>query len=215
MNQRMNLIASGVALCGFAVASSGGIVFSDDFESGLGQWTGQGGGSHQGVIVADPLGGSNNVLTFSGLNSGGDMFGLDLVSLDSNTIYSISFDFLGLAQIGSVIGDTGGYVGFAAGTPGVHNWEWATGSAGADDVLVDDGQWNSYTFEFTVASLGIGNSVRLMVEDFVGSGGVSGDVYFDNFVVATVPIPSSAALALIGLGLGGVVSIRRQHRSRR
>ncbi len=52
-------------------------LFFDDFESGsLSQWVGLNGGANHGLIVADPRAGhlGNNVLTFTQLGSGGDIF---------------------------------------------------------------------------------------------------------------------------------------------
>jgi len=179
------------------------IIFGDNFESGLDAWVGKNGGAHHGMIVADPLGGGNHALTFTGLNAGGDMFTEDSLELEGSDTYRLSFDYLGLAGANSIVGDTGGYVGFSMDTPGTHQWKWATGTvSGASDVLVDDGQWHSYAFDFTGSDLGIGSEVRLMLEDFSGSGGVAGDAFFDNISIATIPAPASA-FALAGLALVG------------
>ena len=193
-----------------AAASSADIVFQDDFESGLGLWTGKNGGSHHGVLVNDPIGGLNTVLSFNGLNAGGDMFSDTPFWFEAGQSYRLSFDYLGIANQYSSSSDTGGYVGFSAGTPGSHRWKWATGSvSGADDVLIDDGSWHSYQFDFSTAELGIGNDLRLMIEDFSGSGGSGGDAFFDNFQIASVPGPGSIAL----LGIGGILATTRRRRS--
>ena len=95
------------------------------------------------------------------------------------------------------------------GTPSTHSWKWATGSvSGASDVLIDDGQWHSYAFDFTSADIAIGDSMRLMLEDFSGSRGYSGDAYFDNFVFgpASVPTPGTAAV----LGVLGLITAKRR-----
>lgn len=207
MCTKNRIMVSTLLVAAAAALSHADIVFSDDFESDLSLWTGKHEKNHHGVLVDDPFGGLNTVLSFNGLNSGGDMFTKDAFHLDSDQTYRISFDYLGLAQKRTKSGDTGGYVGFSVGTPSNHSWHWATGSVShASDVLIDDGQWHSYDFEFTAADLGIGDSVRLMVEDFRGSRGVSGDAFFDNFRVAAVPTPGTAAL----LGLGGMVALRRR-----
>ncbi len=207
MNAR--LIGSVVVVAGIAGMAMGDIVFQDDFESGLGQWTGKNGGSHHGVLVIDPHDQGNTVLSFNGLAAGGDIFSDTALTLDPDVTYRMSFDYLGMIREGARIGDTGGYVGFSVGTPSRHSWQWATGTvSGASDVLVDDGQWHSYAFEFTSADIGIGDSIRLMVEDFSGSGGYSGDAYFDNFSVgpATVPTPGTAAV----LGVMGLITAKRR-----
>jgi len=207
MNSNSRIMLGALALASVAGASHADIVFSEDFESGLSLWSGKNGGAHHGEIVNNPLGGLNNVLTFDGLNYAGDIFTDDLIELQSDQSYRFSFDYLGLATDRSRISDTGGYIGFSGISTGSHSWHWATGSvSGASDVLVDDGQWHSYEFDFTTADLGVGDSVRLMIEDFSGSGGVSGDAFFDNLEIATVPGPATAVL----LGVGGALVIRRR-----
>jgi len=207
MNTRSIVSIALLGLVGAAGAASGDVVFSDNFESGLGQWTGKNGGGHKGILIADPLRDNNTVLGFSGLTSAGDLFMADPILLDSGQNYRISFEYLGLAQAKSDLFNTGGYVGFSVDTPGLHRWKWATGNvSGASDVLIDDGQWNAYEFDFNAADLGIGSSVRLMLEDFVGSKGRSDDAYFDNFRITTVPTPGAAVL----LGMGGLLAIRRR-----
>ena len=191
-----------ISTLAFASATSishADIVFSDDFESGLSLWTGKDNGAHHGMIVDDPFGGLNSVLTFNGLNAGGDIF-TDSLTLNANQSYRFSFDYLGLPEDRSSASDTGGYVGFSVGTPSTHSWMWATGTvSNASDVLVDDGQWHSYDFDFTTADIGIGESLRVMVEDFSGSRGTHGDAFFDNFTIEAVPAPGTAAL--LGLEL--------------
>lgn len=206
MNINARIMVTTLVIASSAAASHADIVFSDDFESGLSLWTGKNDGAHHGMTVLDPLGGLDSALTFNGLNYGGDMF-TDPIVLSSNQSYRFSFDYLGLANKRSSATDTGGYVGFSVGTPSTHKWMWATGSvSGANDMLIDDGQWHSYAFDFTTADLGIGNDVRVMIEDFSGSGGTGGDAFFDNFVIESVPTPGTAAL----LGLGGICAMRRR-----
>jgi hypothetical protein len=207
MSTKNRMVITTLVISATAAMAQADVVFSDDFESGLGLWTGKNGRAHSGVIVDDPFGGLNSVLSFKGLKAGGDMFTQNAFSLNSEQSYRISFDYLGLATERTRVGDSGGYVGFSVGTPSRHSWQWATGSvSGADDVLIDDGQWHSYEFDFTTADLGIGPDVRLMLEDFSGSRGVSGDAFFDNFAIAAVPTPGTAAL----LGIGGFVALRRR-----
>ena len=206
MNHTARIVFSTLLFASASAVSHADVVFSDDFESGLNLWTGKSNGAHHGVITTNPLGGLGSVLTFDGLNSAGDMFTNEF-ELESNQSYLFSFDYLGLAQERSNATNTGGYIGFSVGTPSTHRWMWATGTeSGANDVLIDDGQWHSYDFEFTTADLGIGSTVRLMLEDFTGSAGISGDAYFDNFRVTTIPSPSTAAF----LGLGGILALRRR-----
>ncbi|NBQ69498.1 MAG: PEP-CTERM sorting domain-containing protein, partial [Nitrosomonadaceae bacterium] len=48
-----------------------------------------------------------------------------------------------------------------------------------------------------------------MLEDFVGSDAIAGNVYFDNIVVTAVPEPEMYALLLAGLGLLGFTARHR------
>jgi len=203
----MKKIALVALICAFIAMPARADIFSEDFESGLGAWTGAGGGVHHGQIVDDPLDPSatnkNQVLNFSELDSSGDIFtSADAFALTPGQSYSISFDYLGLARQGSVAGDFGGYAGLSEGLPGSHMWYYATGSAsGAQDVLLDDGQWHRYTYTFTAPISGL-NAVHLMFEDFHYSGGVAGDAYFDN--INFVPVPGAVLLGMLGLSVVGV-----------
>jgi hypothetical protein len=50
------------------------VIFSDNFESGLNQWTSMQGFVTSGLVVNDPLGLRGKVLSFSGLSYQGDIF---------------------------------------------------------------------------------------------------------------------------------------------
>ncbi|WP_457576530.1 PEP-CTERM sorting domain-containing protein [Desulfomarina sp.] len=186
-------------------------VFSDDFESGdLLQWTGRGGGAHHGQIVSDPAGGTGQVMNFFGMNSGGDIF--SSAAFDAGE-YWLSFDYYGDTEAFNIPDNqnTGGYVGISQGFAGIHRWKYATGTAShAQDVLIDDNSWHSYTFNFTAPW-----AFHLMLEDFSGSGGGAGDAYFDNIVLSdTNPVPEPATLVLFGAGLAGLAGMRsRKKRS--
>ena len=69
-------------------------LFTDDFESDLSQWVGKGGSTHNGQIVTDPLDSGNQVLNFTKLVAGGDVFSVDPL-LSTSGEYSLSFDYLG------------------------------------------------------------------------------------------------------------------------
>ena len=202
-----------VAVQVFATAAQADLFF-DDFESDLSAWVGKSGtpGSHHGSIVTDPLDGSNQVLTFTQTNLGGDIFatavGFDLAP---GRQYTVSFRYLGDPTQGGTAGDLGGYAGLSAGFPGTHIWYYGTNTvSGAAPVLIDDGRWRSYSYSFTTP-LGIGNPIHLMFEDFWASGynleDVAGDVYFDD--VRFVPVPGAVLLGVLGLSAAGVRLRRR------
>jgi hypothetical protein len=193
---------------------SAALLFSEDFESGnLGSWVGKSGpASHNGVIVNDPLE-SDHALTFTALNSGGDLFTQQTFSSPTNT-FVLSFDYLGVPGQGGVAGDLGGFAGYAYGLPGDHQWLAGTvsccaglGGNNAPDILPDIGQWVHVTIPFTAL---LGGSVRLLFEDFVGSSGVAGDVYFDNIRLdGSTSVPEPSTMLLLGTGLIGLLSYRR------
>ena len=54
-----------------------------------------------------------------------------------------------------------------------------------------------------------GMPLHLMLEDFVGSDAIAGNVYFDNIVVTAVPEPETYAMLLAGLGLLGFTARHR------
>lgn len=192
-------------LTGSQLASAATVTaFSENFEGTLAAWTGIGGGAiTQAAIVIDPLNSSNHVLGFPILGSGGSLYSSDFITAVG--AFTVSFDYLGLARPGSVPNNLGGFFGISQATPGNHSWVAGTDNASYPTPiqLDDDGTWHHYSLTFNSP---IGQTVRLMYEDFVGSGGVPGDVFFDNVqfndsTVAPVPlgnVPEPSSLALLG-----------------
>ena len=171
-----------------AASSPAAVLFSENFESGLGKWTGKYGGAHQGVTVPDPLAsGRGAVLTFTDRTTEGDIFSKKVLSAYDSI--SISFDYLGLATEQSVAGDLGGFLGICEGLPG-DNQRWLAGTQDSNfpDAfsLVDDGQWHRVSISVDGSTAG---AFHLMLEDWLTSGGVAGDVYFDNIEVVGTPAP--------------------------
>jgi hypothetical protein len=198
----------------FAESALGAAIFTDDFEGDLSLWTGKSGGSFSGITVVDPLRASNRVLSFTALIASGDIFSSQQFSLTAGQSYRISFEYLGLAQPGSVPGDLGGFAGLSEGLPGRHLWYYGTSNNSfAAPVLIDDGQWRTYTFDFVPPvnfpfGGGSGSAVHLMFEDFSGSGGVAGDAYFDNVSLAPVPLP--ATVWLLAFALVSLLGLRKR-----
>jgi len=173
-----------------AFAAQDTVLFEDNFESeNLNAWVGNVHGPHHGQIVADPLRHGNHVLTFTDLNANGDIFSATSIPVtNSHQKYVLSFEYLGLAQAGSVPGNLGGFLGLAASVDG---WEsgryWlagtdASGLSTSNAVeLIDDGTWHRYEIDVTslVREANL-TEVHLMAEDWSDIGGVPGDAYFDN-----------------------------------
>ena len=192
-------------------------LFSEDFESGLSQWT-----TGTAQIVSDPADPfrTNHAVHFTELVGGGDIF-IKLPVFAPSQIYTINFDYLSAGRKGEPTNDLGGFVGIGDGTPGSHTWIAGTqaGYQGIVTQLVHNGTWTTYSitvdanseaFEFWGASMK-DKPLYLMLEDFSGSGGVAGDVYFDNITItAAVPEPETYAMMIAGLGLIGMMARRRR-----
>jgi len=194
----------------FVATAEADIWFDEAFQGDLSEWVGKSGGGHHGIIVDDPatvpLSSGNRVLTFSALNSSGDIFATETgFALIPGYEYTVSFDYVGMLGQGAPADpDLGGYAGLSEGLADRHLWYYATGDAsGASPVLVDDGQWRNYSYDFT-APISDWTSVHLMFEDFSGSGGVAGDAYFDNIRLSVVPVPGAVLLGVLGLGAVGL-----------
>ena len=159
-------------------------LFFEDFEGGdLSQWVGKGGGGHNAEIVPDPVRLDNQALNFTALNAAGDIFGF-LKTVTFGLSYILEFEYLGVLEPGGVPDDLGGTIGFSDGTPGGHRWLAGTRLCCfiENALLVDDGQWRTYTIEFDPFRdfFPVNNRIRVMVEDFFESGGIAGDAFFDN-----------------------------------
>ena len=198
----------GGVLLGFLLFASmpayGTTLFFEDFETDLSNWTGKSGGSHNGIIVSDPLE-TDHALAFTALNWGGDIFTQDVFTSPTGE-YILSFDYLGMCNSS----DCGGFIGYSYGLPDTHVWLGGTGGP-YPDLLPDTGQWEHVTISFTA-----GSDIHLMLEDWVGSGGIAGDAYFDNILLTDgsgpSPVPEPSTLLLLGSGLLGVGGLRRFRR---
>jgi hypothetical protein len=204
-----------LATTAFSASAANVSAFSETFEGNLSAWTGINNGAiTQAAIVVDPLNSNNHVLGFPVLGSGGSIYTVDTIATTTGQ-FTVSFDYLGRARQGSVAGDLGGFFGISQNYPGTHQWVAGTGSYPAPIDLIDDGQWHTYTLTFNTT---IGSTVHLMFEDYVGSGGVTGDVFFDNIQfnasnVAPAPlngVPEPGSLALLGVAGLAAAAVRRR-----
>jgi len=197
--------AAVVALaCASQAPAFAALGIAEDFQTGLGGWTDRDPRSPESAVVADPLDAGNNVLSFLRLGYGGSL--MSNTAVTSSGLFTISFDYLGQPGKGGVAGNLGGYLGVSSGVfSGGEMWLAGTGGGTPID-LIDDGSWHHYTLTFRST---IGQSLHVMIEDFDGSGGVAGDVYFDNVrITSAVPEPTSVAMALVGLV--GLAAVRRR-----
>lgn len=187
----------------FPKSALGATLFFEDFEADLSAWYGKNGGSHNGVIVNDPLS-SDYALTFSALDAGGDIFTQDIFPTGN---YILSFDYLGTCGDD----DCGGFIGINYAVPGSGGLWLAGTTVGSGvnpypDILPDTGQWEHMSIAFSASQ-----NFHLMLEDFSGSGGTYGDVYFDNILLADAsPIPEPSTIFLLASGLIGLVAYRKR-----
>ncbi len=195
-----------LALTVTAASASASDGFYDDFESGsLSKWTGKSFGAHDARIAVDPLDPTNHALTFDTLESAGEIFTAEMIDFNDSGIAFVNFDYLGFSRGGSSFNNYGGFAGFAAATPGEHHWTHGTlGSSTTRIDMKDNNRWHSYSFEIHQRTVFGGDAPGffLMFEDFAGSGGVAGDVYFDNIVVNNIPTPGAGALVAMSFCLG-------------
>jgi len=167
-------------------------LFQDNLESGnLDKWVGKSGAPHHGQIVADPLNPANHVLTFTGVNSAGDLFSATPLNVSRPRHYILSFDFLGIP---SAV-ENGGFIGIAPGPTSETQPVWLGGTFGPGltappsvaTTLVADGHWHHYEIDFTevVEANGLTETL-LTLEDWFDRGSVPGDAFFDNLQVVGV-----------------------------
>lgn len=174
-----------------ATLSAATVYFSDDFDSGLGQW-------YPGTAITVPASGHGQVMTFTGLGSGGDAHTLNPVVPALSGLY-LSFDYKG----------GGGYIGLV---PGSNYWiagEAGYGSSISFTALNYDGFWHHYDLPIQG-----GVSGQIITEDFVAAS--AHGAFFDNIMVtdyagASISTPDASSTALLAsLSLAGLVGLRRK-----
>ncbi|MCK5831515.1 MAG: hypothetical protein KAH20_14565 [Methylococcales bacterium] len=180
---------------------SAATLFQEDFENGLSfdNWVGKDTGPHNGVIVPDPIE-KDSALSFNALTISGDMFSKEVSNPSGK--YTLSFDYLGKKETGSVADNFGGFIGYSLDTPGKHVWLAGTKSDYPDikSHLLDTGTWQHVTISFTGET-----NIRIMLEDALG---VFGDAYFDNILLtddagteSTCPTNSQAKVSSSNLDI--------------
>lgn len=212
----MNVITTTTRALGFVAAlslatwaqASPLTMFAADFEGDLSGWTEREPANPSGLLVADPVNaGHGQVLTFQRAGSSGTLFSSDAV-LSNSGKFTLSFDYLGLFADKGDSSDLGGYIGIVNGIDGAGLWLGGTGVYATPIDLIDDGEWHSYSMTFISEW---GSSLRVVLEDWDGSGAFVGDAFFDNISLQAVPEPTS--LALVGLALFAVGATAKRRAS--
>jgi len=157
--------------------------------------------------------GHGQVLTFTALNHGGDIYTTSSISPGQGFV--LSFDYLGLPGLGGNPSDLGGFIGISSNLNPVNLGSdefWLAGSENnynVVQVLPGDGTWHHYDLLIPNSPLA---SFHIMIEDYDFSGGVPGDVFFDNVRIASVPEPGMPGLfagALLIFGRPAMARVRR------
>jgi hypothetical protein len=174
------------------LSSAQEVLFSDDFQTDLSAWTTVG----YGVLVADALNPSNQVITFSHTANSGNMWSPAIV-VEASSTYVFSFRYRG--AVNGV--DSGGYLwlvdpfyGNAALCP-----TWGTQPDNSFVELIDDGAWHTYDLTFHVTDFfdPIGGTLKITLEDWDGAAGINpppniaGDAFFDDICLTKLDAVSS------------------------
>src|SRR5262245_59483677 len=141
----------GLVALALSAPANAGILFSDDFQTDLSQWS----PNHSGVIVANPLG-AGNALSFTDTYAGGDIFSTSQSFSGPGHTYTLSYDYRGTCGGPSC----GGYVGIAPGgnftIAGSQGDGWLSGDAPASWFTPfsnpNTGQWVHVSFTFNTNS---------------------------------------------------------------
>jgi hypothetical protein len=120
VTRKIAYLATGVMLWAYAPAKAT-VYFSDNFQSGLGQWQPGSGG-----VIVSALPTYLDALTFDDVHSGGDIFSIASVPAGSY----LTFDYEG---IGGFIGAGGVWLAGESGYPGI------------EEALTYDSTWRQYT----------------------------------------------------------------------
>jgi hypothetical protein len=199
--------AAGLLLCASASAT---VLFQDSFQNDLSQWQPDN-KIFDGEIVTAPDGGK--ALTLNGLGSGQDMMTKSRFTSATGS-FTLSFDFM--TTTGYTI-QSGAFIYADGGTPNSSGWLLADSSFHGIAQFTDSGSWEHVSYTFT------GSNTDLMIEDWVSALHSKVDsLYFRNMVltdnaegvkVGTVTIgkvPEPGSALLVGLGLAGMLGLRRK-----
>lgn len=171
------------------------ILFQENFQTTLSQWTGKGGITHHGLVVLDPLGSNDKVLVFTDTSNCTDL--ISPVIQNPRTNYLLSFDYLGKPLDNTITENLGCSIGigdlncttkiYAAAIS--RSLEFGANNPGYV-VLADDSSWHHYTIPFSFT----GAELRLTLQDWAGPMPArAGDCYFKNILLTngTVAEPNA------------------------
>jgi len=148
------------------------------------------------------------------LDNGGESFSVwqtPLSSLDAHTTYTLKFDIYNRDLGGSDDPDLYTVRGFFTRGGDGSDFSDAVGTSFTTTVdTISANSWGSdNTATFTTGSTGLGESLNIVIQGLLGSGGSLTQVGFDNVRLESAPIPEPGSLALMALG-GLLIGARRR-----
>jgi hypothetical protein len=199
-------IVVSTALLGSVANCSAMSVFADNFQTDLSQWMPTQGYTGSAAIVADPLGGGGNALTFGQATAHGDIITRNTFGSSGPSTYAISFDYLG-----------------SCGQPncGLYVYDYVSSQSLVSDFaypvllqIAATGSWQHVSVLFsTLGPMGLG------LEDWNGDnipgqtfGAPPAVTYLRNLEVSQTPIPAALPLFSTGLGAMGIIAWLRSRR---
>jgi hypothetical protein len=171
------------------------ILFQENFQTTLSQWTSKGGITHHGLVVPDPLGSNDKVLVFIDISNCTDLISPAIQNPGTN--YMLSFDYLGKPLDNTITENLGCSIGigdlnsttkiYAAAIS--HGLEFGANNS-EYIVLADDSSWHHYTIPFSFT----GAELRLTLQDWGGPMPArAGDCYFKNILLTNDTVAESNA----------------------
>jgi hypothetical protein len=203
MNARRLSLVTLTALFASVSAGNATTVFVDSFQTDLSQWVPAQGYTGTAAIVADPLGGGGNALTFGQATGHGDIVTAN--TFGTGGTYTVSFDYLGLCGYSNC--------GLTVYDPS-HDLSLVMDFAYPNLLLqvASKPVWQHASVTFNASG-----PMSLLLEDWNGDypGQTYGGhdvVYLRNMEVSQTPLPAALPLYATGLGALGLLRWFRKRR---